>query len=420
MKSTLTSSSFSRQRKKQKQNSPQSSGQRKPNNDALVIQEEDTSNAILKTVEFMFEGGMNKDHKCQKLTGVMHIPLYQCKRTGRFKVPLGISQIRVIVHAHGRMNSYGSSWTHPEKIDVTGKMIGVKRSGTNEVILSQIDLGLGIELWGDDLEVVYTVSEIEGKWCEFTTYPHLNKKDKPSTFFETRLDHWLSNAGGMLHFYSHQERNYLIDENLIERYEDDSDYDEDKRLEADYKLKVYTTISAHMPFDNGNLVPPPVGTNPDWEALKLLVVERLEQPREWAERAVKNYILFLELKKEFNDCENSFLFSPSKPIDDIWHTHLCFTERYQRDIMAFCGGTTLIEHTPVLGDAAKRRYANAYYTLKEKAEKKCNKERFPSWADEEFWPDPEKPEGFFYQSSEYKNGDDSDDAISLESVAQCG
>ena len=56
----------------------------------------------------------------------------------------------------------------------------------------------------------------------------------------------------------------------------------------------------------------------------------------WCKRAVKDYVYFLDIKKEHNDW-NSEMFSPSRWIDEVWHAHLSFTDRYQHDMMAFCG-----------------------------------------------------------------------------------
>ena len=53
------------------------------------------------------------------------------------------------------------------------------------------------------------------------------------------------------------------------------------------------------------------------------------------------------------------LFSPSTTIDQVWHAHLSFVDRYQYDVRALCDGQ-LIEHSPVLGEEAFKRYETAY------------------------------------------------------------
>eukprot|EP00978_Attheya_sp_CCMP212_P011230 scaffold27594_cov48-Attheya_sp.AAC.3 len=158
---------------------------------------------------------------------------------------------------------------------------------------------------------------------------------------------------------------------------------------------------------------------PGWGALEQVVSARFPNKGEdWAKRAVRQYKYFLELKKVHNDCAEPVLFSPSGPIDEIWHAHLSFTERYQHDVIAFCGGTEIIEHTPVIGEEALRRYVTAYQVHKARMEKK-NED-----VDTEFWPAPKEMQKQFNDDDDDDKDieGDSDDQLSIRysQFPQCG
>jgi hypothetical protein len=92
--------------------------------------------------------------------------------------------------------------------------------------------------------------------------------------------------------------------------------------------------------------------------VKVMQARFPDKPSAWSVRAVTEYAQFLELKRDHNDWDVG-LFSPSTTIDQVWHAHLSFVDRYQYDVRALCGGQ-LIEHSPVLGEEAFKRYETAY------------------------------------------------------------
>jgi hypothetical protein len=65
----------------------------------------------------------------------------------------------------------------------------------------------------------------------------------------------------------------------------------------------------------------------------------------------------------------------------VWHAHLSFVDRYQHDVMTYCGN--IVEHSPVLGPRALRQYHNAYD--KQAAQMK----HLEKFVDHEFWPIPQ-------------------------------
>lgn len=151
-------------------------------------------------------------------------------------------------------------------------------------------------------------------------------------------------------------------------------------LDADYKIKLYTVLSCHQP--NAGPAKREAGASADWDALEKLLAARFpKKPQAWAARAVGQYQLFLELKVQHGDWDST-IFSPSAALDEVWHAHLAFVERYQRDVYALTGGARLIEHSPVLGDDARERYAACH---------KAHVARMGSVkqaVDKEFWPAP--------------------------------
>lgn len=184
--------------------------------------------------------------------------------------------------------------------------------------------------------------------------------------FRKHLDDWEKHAGGILQVYART------------MFEPADGVDMDKMVpDADYKIKLYTVLSCHKP--NMAPVKREAGAPPDWEALARLLAARFpKKPNGWAAKAVSQYQLFLELKVQHQDWDSK-KFSPSAALDDVWHAHLAFVERYQRDVLALTGGARLIEHSPVLGDDARGRYAACYAAHVLKAQQPV---------DPEFWPEP--------------------------------
>jgi hypothetical protein len=168
------------------------------------------------------------------------------------------------------------------------------------------------------------------------------------------LDHWGENAGGILSSVYAKGSSKFDLEHYEKQTEDDP---ANVAHQAEYKIKLYTVLSAHKPNQISPIPPVPEGTTPDWDALERLV----KYPKyKWVnKRAVEQYVHFLQLKNEHNDFRSE-TFLPSIPIDMIWHAHLSFLDRYHRDVQALTGSTGVLEHSPVLGEDAKKRYAAAH------------------------------------------------------------
>ena len=95
----------------------------------------------------------------------------------------------------------------------------------------------------------------------------------------------------------------------------EEEYEESSVWEANYKIKLYTTLSAHSANETNLKIED--DAVPQWDRLEHLMNARFpDKGASWAKRAVKNYIYFLDMKKEHNDW-NSELFSPSKWIDEV-------------------------------------------------------------------------------------------------------
>ena len=121
------------------------------------------------------------------------------------------------------------------------------------------------------------------------------------------------------------------------------------------------------------------------------------------------YRHFLDLKMEHGDW-SSTAFSPSAALDEVWHAHLSFVDRYQRDIFALTKGAhRVIEHSPVPGPEAFDRYGAAY-----KAHGVRMQQRGET-VDREFWPSPASVR----QNYRVSHDGDSDVHLYSDSPIQC-
>ena len=127
--------------------------------------------------------------------------------------------------------------------------------------------------------------------------------------------------------------------------EDQFDTSHGNTWRADYKIKLYMDISEVIPADSCDDSVSSIGmsgassigilqnkkndTVADWNALIDLMETRFPNyGKHWAERAVKNYRYFMDLKKKKRDWDSK-VYCPSKSIDEVWKAHICFPERYQ-------------------------------------------------------------------------------------------
>lgn len=303
----------------------------------------------------------------------------QDERTGHFTVPPGTTTVKgIVTKIQRKWNGESKSPIEVTKTEETITGI-IEREEEQETIWNfqlgyQLDWAFAGPYQGNIHTSQYEIIPNEAKPMtppdlvggKFETVPVLDKAKKGTDYYREQLNAWEKNAGGMLCFYAPAK--YAPAKFHMAN-------------QADYKIKLYTVLSAHRPNEEPLKLKP--NAVPNWEALEELVSARFpDKDKAWAMRGVQQYKYFLELKKESNDYD-SMLFSPSALLDEIWHAHLSFTERYQHDVRAFCGqASKIIEHTPVLGQEALKRYERAYRTHKARMQKKNES------VDSEFWPDP--------------------------------
>jgi len=137
-------------------------------------------------------------------------------------------------------------------------------------------------------------------------------------------------------------------------------YPESRAATGKYKIKLCTVLSAHRPNQGDESLPKYAsGQLPDWDALIRVVEARnLDKGATWAERAVQQYKYFMELKVDSKLAKQKF--SPSYAIDEIWHAHLSFPERYQRDMLCLTKGDGIVEHMPVHLKQSAQYYKKAH------------------------------------------------------------
>ena len=364
-----------------------------------TAEDEDDNITMLEEVmvEFLFTNYKTAAFDEGDISGVMHVPMLQDVQTGKFSLKTGNAccDIPVIFHKVDKLESSPTAninglggfleKQHVEDIHIKGV---IKRK-ENSIDNFQLDYQLGWKMINGKMSYRLVPT------CDIPNYGrdgpygwyHLGvrfqsnpkKQDK-----DIRLAQWEENVGGMLCFYSSVYADY--EDFNPEAEKADSEYDqviaesaERSKLDATYKLKLYTVLSAHRPGvkEIHGLVP---GSDPNWTKLEHLVTTRFRSSSSWSKRAVKQYRLFLELKKLHNDYDCK-LFAPSGPIEKIWIAHLSFPQQYQQDIRAFCNGS-LIEHKPMLGETEIEGYRAAYHVHKARLE------TYGQSIDPEFWPNP--------------------------------
>lgn len=396
-------------------------------------------------VEFKFRSCKSFCVKPGEWNGVLHVPMMQDPLTGRCVVQSGTTVVKGTVHRTDAVYDQMQRWENededePVRESITETFVAkfTREAGKP---LHNFELGYDICYMNEEFGVYWDVVEARVKHhhdddhvdvrSPFATIPH-NKglgfgpgefkvkgpKAPPSDAsddddvseggysfvagdertFRRHLDEWERHAGGILQVYA---RAFL-----------DGDFDlPHPVLDADYKIKLYTVLSCHAPNETGPLKREK-GAGADWGALERVLAARFpKKPKSWAAKAVEQYQprahtvhalptaavhlltlcralcvccryqLFLELKIQHDDWDST-LFSPSAMLDEVWHAHLAFVPRYQRDILALTNGARLLEHSPVLGDDARERYAACHkaHVTKMRIAKQP--------VDKEFWPAP--------------------------------
>ena len=372
--------------------------------------------------------------------GVLHVPMMQDPLTGRCKVPRGTTVCKGTVHREDRYHpehgysgqpfseSFEAKFTRRYTADLASDLesslqkfeLGYDLSYVNEEFCIDVDIMRADEphrcenerartpfmtvphnaelSFGGKFkvkvpkEIPEDASDDEPDYLEYNFVPGDKSK------YLRHLDQWEQHAGGILQVYARASLD--MDLETYKGYV----------LDADYKIKLYTVLSCHAPNEDAMAHEP--GTSPNWAALEKLLTRRFpKKPSAWAARAVGQYQLFLELKIAHNDWDSE-KFSPSAALDEVWHAHLSFVDRYQRDVLALTGGARLIEHSPVLGDDARGRYKACHkaHVARMRAAKQA--------VDNEFWP---APSASGLRADEHD--DDSDDHMAYGSDAggpSCG
>ena len=400
--------------------------------EATADEEEDNITMLEEVmVEFLFTNYKTAAFDEGDISGVMHVPMLQDVQTGKFSLKTGnvCCDIPVIFHKVDKLEStttptVGGTMEKQHAQDI--HIQGVIKRNENGIDNFQLDYQLGWKLINGKMSYRLVPT------CDIPNYGrdgpygwyHLGvrfqsnpkKQDK-----DVRLAQWEENVGGLLCFYSSVYADY--EDFNPEAENADSEYDqviaesaERSKLDATYKLKLYTVLSAHRPGikEVHGLVP---GSDPNWTKLEQLVASRFSSSivggssrkegeftsSSWSKRAVEQYRLFLELKKLHNDYDCK-LFAPSGPIERIWIAHLSFPQQYQHDIRAFCNGS-LIEHKPMLGETAIEGYRAAYYV---------HKARLGTYGrsiDPEFWPNPTNAFKRASRHQQQQHDGDSDDEL---------
>jgi hypothetical protein len=176
-------------------------------------------------------------------------------------------------------------------------------------------------------------------------------------------------------------------------------YPETRAADGKYKIKLYTVLSAHRPNEKPEQLPKYTnGHCPDWDALIRTVAARNpDKNKSWAKKAVRQYRYYIELRVDPKLAKHKL--APSAAIDEIWHTHLSFVERYQRDMVCLTKGNVLgssasciVEHLPVHMKQSAKNYKKAHaHHSKRMAKLKCLS------VDDEFWPMPRPYDPSLYE-----------------------
>lgn len=352
-------------------------------------------------VEFKFSSLQTALLSNNEWKGVLHVPMVQHPVSGEYTIPSGTTKVQ------GQAEF--AMWRGNKTMTFTGKLERKPGQPVDKFLL-----GMNLEYELDDTpkasmepaiksckreyDAVYS-SDLDRK----SEYPYATTNIQEFVSEDQNMImKWEENAGGILSFYA--PASFAFDP---EYYEKETGQSADEVVhEAKYKLRIYTVLSTYKPYQT-MITPVEDDAKPDWKALYVVMKTRYPG-QEYGDivRAVKQYILFLELKQAHNDYKSE-KFSPSVAIDEIWHAHLSFLDRYQRDIQAMTKSNKIFEHNPVLGRDAKMRY---------QAAREAHVARMTALGepvDPKFWPNATPP------FDEAHDGDSSDE-LYVPSFASCG
>ena len=220
--------------------------------------------------------------------GVLHVPMIQHPLTGNYTVPNGLTRARGTLEYKNYNESkienfvatFGREKGQPIKAFNLGYSLVWYMDGNVSTALKPSELTCKKE---NDPVYYY---DPPGK---ISLYPYATKHTAEFKSNDSAmLDDWEKNAGGILSVYAHGSFGFDP-----EYYKEETGDDPSNVVpEADYKIKLYTVLSAHKP--NQISIPPVLeGTTPDWDALERLVKSRYpEKEYKWVKRVWSNMSTF--------------------------------------------------------------------------------------------------------------------------------
>ena len=320
-------------------------------------------------VEFKFQSCKTYLVEDGQWKGKFNVTMIQNQTTGRFSLPKDGDDVEGVVMRDNFYPAYkfrGAQMMRGDEEKFPQTFEG-RITGDSSKIKFSLGMDLVVEIDDDVEESIEPEGSKNPGGSVLRVVPFTNKR-------RGQLNNWVLHQGGMLVFSALANISGTI--NIDEDIEDE----DDMTLEAIYKLKLYTVLSVHTP--NKDPTKAGKGHQVDWAFLESVLIARFPQKdKAWARRGVYQYRLFLDLKIENEDWKSK-KFSPSGPIDEIWHAHISFRERYQQDIFSLTNNQHLIEHTPVLQADSIKRYKAAYKSHLQKSKETGEP------VDPGFWPDP--------------------------------
>lgn len=341
-------------------------------------------------VEFLFRSYKTQLFREGGLQGSMHVEMYQDPVSGRYSIPVGETPFTVNLSTPVKP---ADSWCMGT--EGCTKFSGTfSRSTANGPI--SMDTGLILDYAsGNHRSFKATVRPREWK----KKYPDYSEiKTCGSQAFEAQnLSSWEHGQGGFLELVASVSTEWT---NFVRWGWYGGTYGETRGADGKYKIKLYTVLSVYKPQQDQSALPNYAnGVLPDWNALIGVVAARNpDKDKAWAERAVQQYSYFMDLKLDPNLAKQKF--SPSCMIDEIWHAHLSFPERYQRDMVCLTHGKSVPEHLPVHYKQSAQYYKKAHTEHSKRVQKQGRT------VDQEFWPDPMP-----YDPSQHENSSDNEKMI---------
>ena len=356
----------------------------KPDSVTSQKEEQQPSERQRVLVEFKFRSYKTQLFKEGGLKGTLHVEMDQDQESGIYSIPVGETSFRVKLE-----DVKTESWCMGDGgwDEFSGTF---SRKDSNGPI--DMDPGLILDYCtGNHRDFKTTVRPPNAARRMYPGYREI-KESGSEPFVARGLSNWEEGQGGFLELIASVSTEWRND---VRWGWYGGTYPETRAAEGTYKIKLYTVLSAHRPNEGEDSLPKYTsGKFPDWDALVHVVAARNpDKSASWAERAVRQYRYFMDLKVDPKLAKQKF--SPSLLIDDIWHAHLSFTERYQHDIVSLTKGNGIVEHLPV---HLKR---SAEYYKKAHAQHLKRMKKLGRAVDEEFWPDP-----LPYDPSEHENSSD--------------